>query len=61
MFRALLLCSDGDCAEVFEAYGSLGELEALACDCGCSLELFEISESRDGGGATSGFTLARVE
>jgi hypothetical protein len=44
VFRALLLCSDGDCAEAFEAYGSLEELEALACDCGCSLELLEISE-----------------
>jgi hypothetical protein len=45
MFRALLLCADGECAEVFEAYGSLEELEALACDCGCSLELLEISET----------------
>ena len=45
VFRALLLCADGDCAEVFEAYGSLEELEALACDCGCSLELLEISET----------------
>ena len=47
MFRALLLCADGDCAEVFEAYGSLDELEALACDCGCSLELLEISETEE--------------
>jgi hypothetical protein len=47
MFRALLLCADGDCAEVFEAYGSLEELEALACDCGCSLELLEISEAEE--------------
>jgi dihydroorotase len=45
MFRALLLCAEDDCAEVFEAYGSLQELEALACDCGCSLELLEISEA----------------
>jgi hypothetical protein len=45
MFRAMLLCADGECAEVFEAYGSLEELEALACDCGCSLELLEISEA----------------
>jgi hypothetical protein len=44
VFRALLVCADGDCAEVFEAYGALEELEALACDCGCSLELLEISE-----------------
>jgi dihydroorotase len=47
MFRALLLCADGDCAEVFEAYGSLEELEAIACDCGCSLELLEISETEE--------------
>ena len=38
------MCADADCAEVFEAYGSLEELEALACDCGCTLELLEISE-----------------
>ncbi|HKP90778.1 MAG TPA: hypothetical protein VJT75_12500 [Thermoleophilaceae bacterium] len=55
MFRALLLCADGDCAEVFEAYGSLEELEALACDCGCSLELLEISEAANP--AADGFTL----
>jgi hypothetical protein len=54
MFRALLLCSDGDCAETFEAYGSLEELEALACDCGCSLELLEISEHA---GELGGFEL----
>jgi hypothetical protein len=54
MFSALLLCSDGDCAETFEAYGSLEELEALACDCGCSLELLEISEHD---GEPAGFEL----
>ncbi|MBV9214115.1 MAG: hypothetical protein JOZ25_10780 [Actinobacteria bacterium] len=31
-------------AELFEAYGSLRELEALACDCGCSLEWIEIAD-----------------
>ena len=56
MFRALLLCADDDCAEVFEAYGSLEELEALACDCGCSLELLEISET-DEPAPASGFVL----
>jgi hypothetical protein len=55
MFRALLLCADGDCADAFEAYGSLDELEALACDCGCSLELLEISEAADA--TAHGFTL----
>jgi hypothetical protein len=56
MFRALLVCADGDCAEVFEAYGSVEELEALACDCGCSLELLEISEPAEPG-VTRGFSL----
>jgi hypothetical protein len=54
VFRALLVCAEGDCAEVFEAYGSLDELEALACDCGCSLELLEISDAE---GEREGFEL----
>jgi hypothetical protein len=58
MFRALLVCSEGECAEAFEAYGSLEELETLACDCGCSLELLEISEVDEP--AERGFTLAPV-
>ena len=45
MFHALILCSDGDCAELFEAYGTLEELEALACDCGCALQVISISEA----------------
>ena len=44
MFRALLICSDDPCDEVFEAYGPIAELEALACDCGCALEIVEVSE-----------------
>ena len=53
MFHALLICSDPKCTETFEAWaGTLEELEALACDCGCSLELLEVSESRDGERAT---------
>ena len=59
MFRALLVCADGDCAEVFEAYGSLEELETLTCDCGCSLEWLEISEV-DAVGDEHGFTLLPV-
>ena len=39
-----MICGDGDCAETFEAYGPLDELEALACACGCVLEVLEISE-----------------
>lgn len=41
---------------MFEAYGSLEELEALACDCGCSLELLEISET-DEPAPAGGFVL----
>ena len=48
MFHAELICSDGDCAARFEAVGSLAELEALACDCGCALVIVAISEA-DGG------------
>jgi hypothetical protein len=54
MFRALLICSDEGCAELFEAYGSLEELEALACDCGCSLEILTLDEAE---AAQPGFDL----
>ncbi|HEX8066971.1 MAG TPA: hypothetical protein VF520_10635 [Thermoleophilaceae bacterium] len=47
MFLAILICSDDECTEVFEAYGPLEELEALACDCGCALEVISVSESHD--------------
>jgi hypothetical protein len=57
MFRALLICSDEDCAELFEAYGTLEELEALACDCGCSLEILTLQEVE---GEEQGFDLAPV-
>ena len=59
MFRARLICSDGDCTDEFEAYGSLEELTALACDCGCSLELIAVAEA-DEPPPTRGFDLARV-
>jgi len=28
MFHAMLICSDGDCAEAFDAWGTLADLEA---------------------------------
>ena len=37
MVRALLICSDDDCTALFEAYGELEDIEALACSCGCGL------------------------
>jgi hypothetical protein len=35
---AILLCTDQACAEEFEAWGELEELEAMLCEsCGCAL------------------------
>jgi len=45
MFHAVLICSENECTEVFEAYGTLEELEALACDCGCALHVLSVSEA----------------
>ena len=45
MFHARLICSDGDCDETFEAWGTLEELQALACECGCALELLTLGET----------------
>jgi hypothetical protein len=45
VFHALLICSDERCAEELEAYGTrLEELEALACECGCALQIIAVSE-----------------
>jgi hypothetical protein len=43
--HARLICSDSDCDETFEAWGTLEELEALACDCGCALEIVAVGEA----------------
>lgn len=50
MFHAMLICSDGDCADTFEAWGTLEELEVLACDCGCTLEVLSWDEAEAGDG-----------
>jgi len=45
VFHALLICTDETCAEEIEAYGTrLEELEALACECGCALQLIAVSD-----------------
>jgi hypothetical protein len=45
VFHALLICSDEACAEELEAFGTrLEELEALACECGCALQMLAVSE-----------------
>lgn len=44
LFLARLICSDVDCAEYAEEIvTSLEELDALACDCGCTFELLVVS------------------
>jgi hypothetical protein len=39
MVHVRLVCSDPDCADVFEAFGPLEEVEALVCKCGCALQV----------------------
>ena len=49
MVHVLLTCHDSSCQAVYEAYGPLEELEALACECGCALQIVrwlgEVEES----------------
>jgi hypothetical protein len=45
MFRATVICPDDECAEAFDAVAELEQLEALMCDCGCTLHVERISES----------------
>ncbi len=48
VFHALLICSDQACSEEIEAYGMrLEELEAIACECGCALQVIAWSEAAD--------------
>ncbi|MEA2409831.1 MAG: hypothetical protein QOC77_392 [Thermoleophilaceae bacterium] len=44
MFLALLICSDESCTEELETWGTLDELESMACDCGCALQVISVSE-----------------
>jgi hypothetical protein len=44
MFFALLICSDEACTAELETWGTLEELGALACDCGCALQVISVSE-----------------
>ena len=43
MFLVELVCSDEACQFTVEAEGELAELEAIACDCGCCLQIVAIS------------------
>ena len=44
MFRAEVICPDGDCAAAFDAVAELEQLEALICDCGCTLHVERLSD-----------------
>jgi hypothetical protein len=45
VFHALLICTDEACADEVEAYGMrLEELEAIACECGCAMQVLAVSE-----------------
>ena len=44
MFRATVICPDDDCAEAYSAVAELEELEAMICDCGCTLTIERLSE-----------------
>jgi hypothetical protein len=44
MFRAEVICPDDDCAAAFDAVAELEQLEALICDCGCTLHVERVSD-----------------
>ncbi|HSD76112.1 MAG TPA: hypothetical protein VLA98_01860 [Solirubrobacteraceae bacterium] len=55
MLLARLICSDEACAERFEAAAAtLAELVALACDCGCALQVLGWPDSIDDGDGGAG-------
>jgi hypothetical protein len=51
MVRAVLICSDDECTAVFEAYGALEDVERLACECGCGLQVLGWPEAVGNGRA----------
>lgn len=55
--RAVLICSDEECTERFDAYGPIEELAALACDCGCALAIVGWPDDRSGDVASRGVEL----
>jgi hypothetical protein len=48
MVYALLTCSDEECTEVYEAYGRLEEIDALACGCGWGLAIVGWADQLEG-------------
>ena len=45
MFRATVICPADECAEAFDAVAELEQLEALICDCGCTLRVERLGET----------------
>jgi len=47
MLYAILICTDESCAEEFEAWGELAELDLQVCEgCGAVLQAVSFSEAR---------------
>jgi len=59
VFIARLICSEEECTDVFEAHAAtLAELEALACGCGCALQLLGWADHTDDVPDEPGYVLA---
>ena len=39
VFRVIVVCSDHECEDWLEFYGTLPELETLMCDCGYGMQV----------------------
>ncbi|HEX2233365.1 MAG TPA: hypothetical protein VHG69_08375 [Thermoleophilaceae bacterium] len=46
MLYAVLICSDEECAQEFEAWGEPDDFERLACECGCALQAIAFCEAQ---------------
>jgi hypothetical protein len=47
MLYATLICSDPGCAEEFEGWGDPADFDAMACECGCAVEVIAFCEYRE--------------
>ncbi len=61
MLVALLICSDGECDAVYESWGDAREIEALACDCGCTLQVVRLTHSDEAADGHPGAELQFLE
>ena len=46
MLYAVLICSDEECAEEFEAWGDPADFDKLVCECGCTLQAIAFCEAQ---------------